>query len=128
MALRNSSEVLPTGIDPISVIRLITAGECIALTASVLILASTSGGVWAATISPNQVLLSKPGRPASCSVGTSGKWESRLGPAIASTRSFPAISNGSVVDGDVNIESTSPVTSAMAAGSEPGYGTSTILG
>ena len=107
--------------------RFSTVGDCMAVATSVLIFFSTSGGTFEAVIRANHVLLSKPVNPASTSVGTSGTFGSRFGPAAASTRSLPSLESGSVVDGDENIECTSEVTSARAAGIDPGYGTCTML-
>src|SRR6476659_2740144 len=118
--LRNSSGVLPTGIDLMSLIRLSTTGERMALATSVMIFSRTSGGTLEDAIIANTVLLSNPGRPDSAKVVTSGTFGSRLGPATASTRILPSLDSGSVVDGDENIDCTSDVTSAIAAGIEPG--------
>src|SRR5580692_2163247 len=84
--LRNSSEVFPTGIDLMSLMRLRTIEDRMAWATAALIFSKMSGGVLAATMTANQVLLSNPGRPDSASVGTSGTLGSRFGPATASTR------------------------------------------
>ena len=77
-------------------------------------------GVLADAINANQVLLSNPARPDSARVGTSGALGSRVGLAAASSRTLPSRTIGKVVEGDANIDCTSPVTRASTAGIEPG--------
>src|SRR5579871_4002033 len=55
-----------------------------------LSLAMTSGGVPAGAITAYQTLASKPGRPDSDAVGTLGRPDQRLRPAIASALILPA--------------------------------------
>src|ERR1700704_826957 len=120
MTCRNSSGLLPTGLEFISTIRLRIPGSRIARPISVLIFSSTSAGTFDDVKSANQVLLSKPGKPASTIVGASGAFGSRVGPATARSRTLPSRASSSVVEGEENIACTSPVTSPSAAGIEPG--------
>ena len=87
-----------------------------------------SFGVAAGASTPNQVPMSKPFRPASSSVGTSGSADERLAVVTASARSLPALmcgSTGVIVSKDIV---TWPPSRSVASGPLPLYGMWTQLG
>src|SRR5206468_10960265 len=77
-------------------------------------LAITGSGVPAGTKSAVHCV-NTTGKPASVSVGTSGIDASRLSPQVASTRSLPALTCWTTVDGPDDTESTVPPRSATTA-------------
>ena len=80
---------MPIGSAPISAMRFLNSGDWMILTISALSLATMSFGVAAGASTPNQVPMSKPFRPASSSVGTSGSADERLAVVTARALSLP---------------------------------------
>lgn len=90
-----SALLSPIGSAPISAMRARKSGDWITFTISAFRRATVSGGVPAGASTPNQVPMSKPFKPASSSVGTSGSAPERLPVVTASARSLPALMCGS---------------------------------
>src|SRR5574341_1339708 len=72
---------------------------------------------------PYQVLMLKPGRPDSATVGTSGKAEERLAVVTAMARSLPDLMNGIAEGIESNISWICPPIRSVKAGALPLYGT-----
>src|SRR4029453_17843883 len=75
---------------------------------------------------PNHDEASKPGRPASATVGTSGSAGARVADVTASGRSFPALICGSDGGRLSNISCTWPPSRSCSAGALPLYGAGVI--
>ena len=84
-----------------------------------LSLATTPSGVPVRATMPNHEYSSKPLRPCSSSVGTSGNWGERFSEVTPSERSRPAFSSGCPENSMSKWTGTSPDSSAVFAGAEP---------
>src|SRR5262250_820188 len=96
-AARNAPKSLPKaapGSEPSSRMRATMSGASSALATSSRSFASTGSGVFAGATRPYQEEASKPTRPCSATVGTSGSADGRFAPALASARTLPAATCG----------------------------------
>ncbi len=84
-------------------------------------------GVFAGTSTPYQLLASKPGSPASATVGRSGNSAERLAVLTAIPLILPAFICGTAVAAVANTSCMLPATRSIIAGPPPLYGTCTIL-
>ena len=89
-----SSGVLPTGILACARIRSRTSGIATTRAMSPDILCTSAGGVPAGAMNPNHAVISKPGKPASIIVGTSGTEGERCSLVIAIGRKAPDLMCG----------------------------------
>ena len=80
---------------------------------------SQCGGVFAATDTPHQVVMSKPLSPASSSVGKSGRKLDRLSVVVASARTLSDLMLGSALARLSNIRWMRPAIMSASAGAEP---------
>src|SRR5712692_5737045 len=88
---------------------------------------STSGaGVAAGTTTPCQVIASKPGTPASETVGSSGTVPERCAVVTASARSRPALIYGITEAEVANMSCACPAITSVSASCAPLYGMCTI--
>ena len=69
------------------------SGMAITFTTSWLTRVMTCRGTFAGASTPCQIVVSKPGKPASPSVGTSGNKCERFVPVTASNRARPSLAN-----------------------------------
>lgn len=83
-------------------------------------------GVFAGAITPAHATTSKPGRPASETVGNSGKATERLRLVTANPRSLPAFTCGSIDATLLNIRCTRPAVRSVIASWTALNGTCTI--
>ena len=90
-----------------------------------LSLSTTGAGVAAGATTPYQVPVSKPGRPDSAIVGTSGRMATRLSDDTASGRILPAFTCGIRVTMLSNCAWNTPPSRSLVAGALPLYGTCT---
>ncbi|MCY1202392.1 hypothetical protein D9M72_138780 [compost metagenome] len=98
---------------------LITFGWRNAIAACSASLAAMAGGVPLGAHRPYQVLMSKPGKPDSAMVGTSGNSATRCATVTATARSLPDLMNG-VADGiESNMNWICPPTRSVSAGALP---------
>src|SRR5450432_3964037 len=118
----NSSGVLPTGSAPSDSRRSRISGVRTILAISVDSRVTISFGVAAGARMPNQATVSYPGKPDSCTVGTSGSSGERVRVVTASGRSLPAFTSGSAGGKLTNMAATCPETTSFSAGDEPLYG------
>src|SRR5262245_41139840 len=89
MKAANSSGVLPTVCMACLTSSACVSGCCSALTISLLSFLTMAGGVFAGARMPCQATASKPGKPLSATVGTSGATAERLRLVTASARRLP---------------------------------------
>src|SRR4029079_16657318 len=82
----------------------------------------TAVGVLAGTNSAYQPDTSKPGTPASDTVGTSGSSTERFDEVTASARNWPPLMSGITAPVLLNITSTRPGMRSLSAGPAPRYG------
>src|SRR5690554_5694887 len=115
----NSLGMLPTGTEPISPMRLAISGSCTISWISAPSLFRISSGVPAGAHTPYQVLISKPGTPDSCTVGTSGSEATRLAVVTARGRSVPLAMNPVLEGSESNIMVTWPPITSVSAGALP---------
>jgi hypothetical protein len=121
------SGVLPTGSKPSPANLIFTSSLCSASAISRCTLRTISGGVPARTTMPYHDVTSKPGKPLSATVGTSGNWGLRVEPAMASATSLPLFTCCRMVEMPANIICTLPPSKSFTAGAMPLYGTWTVL-
>src|SRR5260221_11755907 len=95
------------------------SAEANALLASRFMRATISFGVPLGAIRPNQELTSKPGRPASSTVGTSGMEGERSLVVTASARSLPDFTCGNEEGLYANRHCTLPARRSVTAGALP---------
>src|SRR5215472_4462154 len=88
--------------------------------------AMISGGVPAGANSALNVSETKPGKPDSIMVGTSGSENQRSAPVTASAVNLPSLISGSTGASATDPSSTVPSSTAMVAGPPPRYGMCTI--
>ena len=91
-------------------------------TSSAFSRAIASGGVLAGATTAIHTPASKPGKPDSATVGTSGRCAERVAPVCAITFSLPAFTCGRIAVGLSESTCTSPATRAITAGAPPLYG------
>src|SRR5262245_39024089 len=114
----NSSGVPPSGVKPRSAMRWRMSGSSRALPIAALILATMAFGVPVGTCRPFHEPNSSSGRPASATVGTSGRFGSRFDPVTASARTWPDFTC-SITVGTENVISTRPPSRSTKAGATP---------
>src|SRR5436309_9179279 len=88
--------------------------------------ATTSGGVFDGTATPNQIVRSKPGTPFSATVGISGSEASRRPDATASALSLPAATCGIADVGAAQIIGIWPASRSLSEAAAARYGTLTM--
>ena len=89
MCLARSSDEPPSSEAPASRMRLMTSGDLEALTSSSLSFFTISGGVPAGAATYHHGAASKPAKPCSAMVGTSGSANQRLAELTPSALSVP---------------------------------------
>ena len=110
-----------------SVMRAATSGSFRMRAFSALRKPTISFGVPAGTKEPNQLLMSKPGRPDSASAGTSGRTRARRADEMASARSLPDCRCGIALPITTKPNCGScPASKAATCGAPPLYGTCTM--
>ncbi len=85
-----------------------------------------AAGIPAGAITPNQIIISKPGTPASSIVGTSGSAGCRSRADTASGLALPDWMCGTMVPTPSKMIGTSPARKAVITGAEPRYGIATM--
>src|SRR6185295_16511206 len=124
--LAASSSDCGAGTSPMPWMRSLRSGELTAPTISAFSFCSTSRGVPAVVKSPYHPYASKPGRPDSATVGTSGICGERFAPDTASILIRPLWTNCAKGPSALKVKCTSPETSSGAACWMPLYGTCDI--
>ena len=115
----NSSGVLPVTSKPMSASRPRTSWRARAVSTSPWSLRSTAGGVFAGAINPFHRLETKPGKPDSSMVGTSGSTGERRAELTASARSFPSRASGTTMCSGLNIIVMRPLRRSGTADTTP---------
>src|SRR5262249_44779424 len=111
-----SAGVPPAGLRPCSRSCTITPSDFRTRLASMLSRATASAGLPAGAAIPYQPVTSKPGRPLSATVGTSGASCERLVEGTASARSLPEAARGVALTAGPNIMPTLPTETSGCAG------------
>src|SRR6185436_3977381 len=110
--LAASSSDCGAGTRPMPWMRSLRSGALIAATISAFSFCSTSRGVPAVVKRPYHPYASKPGRPDSATVGTSGIWGERFAPDTASILIRPLWTNCARGPSALKVRCTSPETSS----------------
>src|SRR5262249_27235993 len=114
-----SAGVPPAGSRPCSRSCTITPSDFRTRLASMLSRATASAGLPAGAAIPYQPVTSKPGRPLSATVGTSGASCERLVEVTASARSLPEAARGIALTAGANIMRICPLRRSVIAGTAP---------
>ena len=117
--VENCSGVMARGSAPWAWMAAFTSAVSRSLLTSALRVLTTAAGVPAGAKTPYQVLTSKPLKPDSATVGTSGSEELRLAEVTASGRSLPALIWPMAEGRDETSNSTLPASASISAGLEP---------
>ncbi|MNR05744.1 hypothetical protein D3C85_1217890 [compost metagenome] len=109
----------PTASAASAVRRCIESGDFTAFMVSAESLAICTGVMLAGASMPYHCVISKPGKPCSATVGTSGSCARRLAEPVAMQRTLPALMNGMIAAAPMAEASSRPESRSVTIGPVP---------